>query len=165
MKVAAGKEHIAKVNTNMNDCNNFRYTIWKSATSVSFAVKDSWVVAWVKYQTKPGTETFEYPARETEAAFGTPNPNYKDTTLNTANILRKCLENGYNGCIANTELAAHNHARLSRTKTGTMVLDKATSKKLQELMNDTGSTKYDWGTTTKWNELKAKAGTPYTNCV
>jgi hypothetical protein len=35
----------------VDECNNFRGTIWKDAKSVAFGMKDNWLVAWVEYST------------------------------------------------------------------------------------------------------------------
>lgn len=136
MTVEAGNAWLATLKTHMDQCNNFRYTIWKGASSVAFAQRGSWVVAWVKYQTKPALDSYTYPARAAIAAFGAPTA--VDDSNNAANILPKCLHtDGYNECITSSELEAHNHERISREKTGFMTLDTAGSKKLQELLNDT----------------------------
>jgi len=109
--VAAGDLFVAKIKKEMETCNNYRNVMWKAGTKVAFAVRDSWVVAWIQYPTVPIQETYTFPARTTVVAWGTA-VNVNDLAPNTINLLKKCLKTGYNECVVNAELAGHNDARL-----------------------------------------------------
>jgi hypothetical protein len=128
--VAAGDAYFAKIKIEMENCNNFRKIIWKSASTAAFAVRDSWVVAWIQYPTTaPTLEVYTYAARTTVVAFSAATET-KDTTPNTANVLKKCLKDSYNECVVTKELNGHNDARLARKDAPALTHDSKASVKI-----------------------------------
>jgi hypothetical protein len=160
--VADGNKFFAKIKTEMDHCNNFRGLVWKPATTAAFAVRDSWAVAWIQYPNQvPKTETYTFPARTTKVAFGTATA-VDDNAQNKLYVLKKCLKAGYNECVANAELAAHNDARLARKGAAALTLDAKASAKIQAMLND--KTK-GYAKKTTMPDLHTLAGAPYTNCI
>jgi hypothetical protein len=78
--VEAANAYFAQIKTEMENCNNFRKIIWTKGTTVAFATRENWVVAWIQYpQLGPNLETYTYAERTTVKAIGDPTANVKDT--------------------------------------------------------------------------------------
>ena len=146
----------------MANCNNFRGLVWKPATTAAFAVRGSWAVAWIQYPTQvPKAETYTFAARTTKVAFGTATA-VEDSAQNKLYITKKCLKTGYNECVVNAELSAHNEARLARKGAAALTLDAKASAKIQAMLND--KTK-GYAKKATMPDLQTLAGAPFTNCI
>jgi hypothetical protein len=75
----------------------------------------------------------------------------------------------YNECVVDSELAAHNNARLDRKDTSAMKHDTKASKKIQEMLNDTKTFATQMSAATakskSFPDLHTIAGGDFANCI
>jgi hypothetical protein len=167
--VAAGTAFYKAWNAELKQCNEFRGIIWKLAKKAAFATRDNWTVVWIEYQTEvPLVEagTWASAPRATIAVFGAEawTAGTRDATKNKANVLKKCMKDGYNECIVNAEFAKHNDARLARKDTPALTHDKKASVKIQAMLNDK-TKKYAEDSAANFKDLAALAGDDFKNCI